>query len=242
MWYVIHTMSGLEQKCKQQCQQYIDQTAYREMFIPMYKTKKHFKQEWHEVEKTLFPGYLFVDTDDIDAVIIGLKKIRQYTKVLKDGDMVSPIRKDEQDFLALMMDADHIVQYSEGFLIGDEVYITSGPLKKVQGWIRTVDRHRRIAKMDVPIFGRATPIEVGLGTIARVSEEELSQMISDVIDRQKDEVQFENQVKVLSGVFEGVRGKFLYADPDADEWTVEIELFGAGTKVTFQREELQMFI
>ena len=113
MWYVIHTMSGLEQKCKQQCQQYIDQTAYREMFIPMYKTKKHFKQEWHEVEKTLFPGYLFVDTDDIDTVIIGLKKIRQYTKVLKDGDTVSPIHKDEQDFLALMMDADHIVQYSE---------------------------------------------------------------------------------------------------------------------------------
>ena len=109
MWYVIHTMSGLEQKCKQQCQQYIDQTAYREMFIPMYKTKKHFKQEWHEVEKTLFPGYLFVDTDDIDTVIIGLKKIRQYTKVLKDGDTVSPIRKDEQDFLELMMDADHSI-------------------------------------------------------------------------------------------------------------------------------------
>ena len=213
---MIHTMSGLEQKCKQQCQQYIDQTAYREMFIPMYKTKKHFKQEWHEVAKPLFPGYLFVDTDDIDTVITGLKKIRQYTKVLKDGDTVSPIRKDEQDFLALMMDADHIVQYSEGFLIGDEVYITSGPLKKVQGWIRTVDRHRRIAKMDVPIFGRATPIEVGLGTIARVSEEELSQMISDVIDRQKDEVQFENQVKVLSGVFEGVRGKFLYAMDSRD--------------------------
>ena len=72
MWYVIHTMSGLEQKCKQQCQQYIDQTAYREMFIPMYKTKKHFKQEWHEVAKPLFPGYLFVDTDDIDTVIKGM--------------------------------------------------------------------------------------------------------------------------------------------------------------------------
>lgn len=96
--------------------------------------------------------------------------------------------------------------------------------------------------MDVPIFGRATPIEVCLGTIARVSEEELSQMISDVIDRQKDEAQYENQVKVLFGVFEGVRGKFLYADPDADKWTVEIELFGAETKVTFQRDELQMFI
>ena len=64
MWYVIHTMSGLEQKCMQQCQEYIDETAYHEMFIPIYKTKKHFKKEWHEVEKPLFPGYLFVDTDE----------------------------------------------------------------------------------------------------------------------------------------------------------------------------------
>lgn len=243
MWYVIHTMSGLEQKCKQQCQQYIDQTAYREMFIPMYKTKKHFKQEWHEVEKTLFPGYLFVDTDDIDTVIIGLKKIRQYTKVLKDGDTVSPIRKDEQDFLALMMDADHIVQYSEGFLIGDEVYITTGPLKKCKGWIKSVDRHRRIAKMEISICGRRTPIEVGLGTIARVSETELKQMIADTIQKQSDEdAGAENQVKVLSGVFKGLHGTFLYADPDRDEWTVEIELFGNGTKVMFQRKEIQMLM
>ena len=33
MWYVIHTMAGLEQKCMQQCQEYIDQSAYQEMFI-----------------------------------------------------------------------------------------------------------------------------------------------------------------------------------------------------------------
>lgn len=135
MWYVIHTMAGLEQKCMQQCQEYIDQSAYREMFIPQYKTKKHFKKEWHEVTKPLFPGYLFVDTDEIEPVLLGLKEFRQYTKVLKDGDIISPIKKDEQEFPSLMMDKDYTVQYSEGFLIGDEVYITSGPLKKVQGWI-----------------------------------------------------------------------------------------------------------
>ena len=125
MWYVIHTMSGLEQKCMQQCQEYIDEAAYHEMFIPMYKAKKHFKKEWHEVEKPLFPGYLFVDTDEIEPIMTGLKKFRQYTKLLKDGDVISPVKKEEQDFLALMMDKNHIVQYSEGFLIGDEVYITS---------------------------------------------------------------------------------------------------------------------
>lgn len=242
MWYVIHTMAGLEQKCMQQCQECIDASAYRDMFIPRYITKKHFKKAWHEVIKPLFPGYLFVDTDEIEPIILGLKQFRQYTKLLRDGEMISPIKKDEQEFLWLMMDKDYVVQYSEGFLIGDEVYITSGPLKRTQGWIRTVDRHRRIAKMEIPIFGRQTLIEVGLGTIARVEEKELKQMISGAIHRQKDEENVENQVKVKSGVFEGIKGRFLCADPTRDEWTVEIELFGAETKVTFRREELEMFL
>lgn len=89
------------------------------------------------------------------------------------------------------------------------------------------------------MFGRRTPVEVGLGTIARVSEEELQQMVSDIIDRQKDEEDFGNQVKVLSGIFKGIKGKFLHADTDADEWTVELELFGVEVKVVFQRKELQ---
>lgn len=243
MWYVIHTMSGLEQKCMQQCQEYIDEAAYHEMFIPMYKTKKHFKKEWHEVEKPLFPGYLFVDTNEIEPIMTGLKKFRQYTKLLKDGDVISPVKKEEQDFLALMMDKNHIVQYSEGFLIGDEVYITSGPLRKIPGWIKSVDRHRRTAKMEIPIFGRRTPIEVGLGTIARVSEEELQQMVSDVIEEQKDQKTVNtDQVEVLSGTFRGVRGTFLYADPDKDEWTVQIPLMDTKVKVTFQREEIKMLM
>lgn len=39
MWYVVHTMAGLEQKCMQQCQQYVDQADYSEMFIPLYMAK-----------------------------------------------------------------------------------------------------------------------------------------------------------------------------------------------------------
>lgn len=239
MWYVIHTMSGAEHKCMQQCREYIEETAYRELFVPLYQTKKHFRQEWHEVEKPLFPGYLFVDTDEIEPIINGLKQFRQYTQLLKDGDVIAPIRKDEQEFLSMMMDKDHIVRYSEGFLVGDEVYITSGPLKQCKGWIRNIDRHRRIARMEIPIFGRRTPVEVGLGTIARVSEEELEQMVADTIDRQKNE-EIDHPVEVLSGVFKGLKGRFLYADPDRDEWTVEIELFGTKTKVTFAHAEIKM--
>lgn len=68
MWYVVHTMAGLEQKCMQQCQQYVDQADYSEMFIPLYMAKKHFRKEWHDVEKPLFPGCFFVDTEDSQPI------------------------------------------------------------------------------------------------------------------------------------------------------------------------------
>lgn len=46
LWYVIQTKSGLEEKCMQQCIQYIDKKDYVEIFVPQYIEKKHFKKEW----------------------------------------------------------------------------------------------------------------------------------------------------------------------------------------------------
>ncbi len=89
--------------------------------------------------------------------------------------------------------------------------ITTGPLKKFEGYIRTVDRHRRVAKLEVPILGRPTPKEVGSG-----------------------------QIKVLKGIFKGMTGKFLHADVGQNKWTVELELFGVETKVSFRREEIKI--
>lgn len=46
----------------------VDQADYSEMFIPLYMAKKHFRKEWHDVEKPLFPGCFFVDTEDIQPI------------------------------------------------------------------------------------------------------------------------------------------------------------------------------
>jgi transcriptional antiterminator NusG len=240
MWYVIHTFTGKEEECQLLCEDCVDKEEYQEIFIPRYITQKHFKKQWHEIEKVLFPGYLFIDTDRIEDVIKGLRVFYQYSKVLRDGEMISPVTPQEKEFLSNMMDDKHIVNYSEGFLIGEEVYITSGPLKNYKGYIKGVNRHRRIAKLEIPIFGRPTPIEVGFGAFARVTKQEFEQMVSDNISRQSATKKKPGQVKVLRGIFQGMTGKFLQADPERDEWTVEIDLFGVGTKVTFQRNEIEM--
>lgn len=240
MWYVIHTISGLEQKCMEQCRHYMEESAYKEIFIPQYIVQKRFQKEWHEVTKTLFPGYLFVDTKEIELVVKGLKEFRQYTKVLRDGEILSPITEEEQRVLAAMMDKQHVVRYSEGFLIGDKVCVTEGPLQNYQGCIKKIDRHRRTAQLEIPIFGRMTPVELGFEAVAKVSEEEFRRMKEENIQKQEPEER-PGQVEVLTGVFEGMRGTFLYADTEQDEWTVGLELFGKETKVVFHREEITMF-
>lgn len=237
MWYVIHTMSGQEQHCLEQCKRYFSPEDYQEIFVPQYIAQKHFQKEWHEVRKTLFPGYLFVDTEHIEPVLEGLHKVYQYTKVLRDGETISPITREEQKFLEELMDETHTVRYSEGFLIGNEVVITKGPLRNVEGTIRSIDRHRRVAKMDVLIFGRMTSMEVGFGAIARVSRDEFDELIQK--NKQKSEsVSTPETVHILSGVFTGMTGKLLSTDPEKDEWTVEINLFGTGTEVVFRKEEI----
>ena len=238
MWYVIHTLTGKEQNCKQQCEKYVDRAGYTKIFIPQYITKKHFKQEWHEVKKTLFPGYVFVDTETVDSVIEGMRQFGQYTRVLQDGETVSPIRESEEKFLADMMDEEYVVHYSEGFLIGEEVCILSGPLRNYKGCIRTVDRHRRVAKLEIPVFGGMTPVEVGFGAIARVSREEFRQMKEESIRRQEMTEETE-RIRVLTGVFAGIEGKFLWENAGNGECTVELKLFDTGTKAVFRRDEIE---
>lgn len=251
MWYVVHTMSGKEQACMQQCVRQLAPADYEDIFVPRYISRKHFQREWHDVEKILFPGYFFVDTERIEPVMDALLKVPQYARVLREADMVAPITAEEQRFLADMMDEQHIVRYSEGFLIGDRVCITSGPLRDYQGCIRAVDRHRRVARLDIPICGRQTPVEVGFGAVHRVSRDEFDEMKRQAI--QKSRQASENRsdlttaseeetghVRVLRGVFAGMTGKLLAADAERDEWIVELELFGTPTKVTCHKQEIEV--
>lgn len=68
MWYVIWTKSGGEHQCLELCKQNLDASSYTKIFVPTYITKVHFKKEWHDREKVLFPGYVFIDTDKINEI------------------------------------------------------------------------------------------------------------------------------------------------------------------------------
>jgi len=232
-------MSGEENNCLVLFREQIDPQLYQEIFIPKYIRQRHFKKKWHECCEILFPGYLFVDTENMQEIAKKLDKIPRYTKILRDGETIAPIREEEEQFLAGMMDEDKVIQYSEGLIIGEQVCITQGPLQSMQGYVRSVDRHRRIAMLDVGIFGRRTPVEVGFGAVKRLSKDEFH-AFCETNQMQADDIPVQNRAKITQGVFAGVYGTFLYADVQRDEWTVQIKLYDTDVKVVCHRDEVEL--
>lgn len=49
----------------------------------------------------------------------------------------------------------------------DRVQIVSGPLTGMEGSIRRIDRHKRIAHLEIEMFGRTVEMKVGLEIIKK---------------------------------------------------------------------------
>lgn len=244
MWYVIQTMTGEEHHFVELCKIQIPEIEQMgRLFIPTIVTQKHYQKKWHMVKKNMFPSYVFIDTEDIDLFYKKLNAISCFSKILKTGDDIVSVTEEEKEFLQSMMDQDYCVNYSQGFLIGNEVVVTEGALINQRGRIRKIDRHRRIAELEISLFSRPTKVEVGFGAFAKVSEEEWEEIRQEHMDRQRENVERAEegqQIQVKTGVFEGMRGKVLGWKCGGRQCQVEMNIFGAATKVLFQREEIQV--
>ncbi|MFQ9153552.1 MAG: antiterminator LoaP [Blautia sp.] len=162
MWYVVQVCTGTEESIRTQCQKKLSQPVMKDCFIPYYEEKKRYKGEWHTRQRVLFPGYIFAVSDDIEALQEQLKTIIGLTRLLGTGGEITPLTDRERDFLLNLGGEDQIVRMSEGVIENETIRITSGPLKGKEAYIRKIDRHKRKAWLELPMFGRTQRVEAGL--------------------------------------------------------------------------------
>lgn len=163
-WYVVQVMSGQEHAVAEFCKARIVQDT-EEVFIPLYERSKKIKGTWQVCRYVLFPGYVFFASDDVEDLFNRLKEVPKLTKILRTGDEFTPLHRDEVEFLMRYGGRKHVVELSLGYIEGDNVVITDGPMKDWEGRLKKINRHKRIAIIDVPMFGRTTEITVGLEVI-----------------------------------------------------------------------------
>lgn len=141
----------------------------KDCFAPMRELKKRKAGQWRTVRELVFPGYLFLETDDPADVYARLRRVPVFMRLLTGaGEEFLPLSDEEIDWLrTLVVGKTHTVEMSEGLIEGDKVTVTTGPLKGREAQISKIDRHKRLAWLDMRMFGRNKNIKVGLEIVSK---------------------------------------------------------------------------
>lgn len=167
MWYVIQVRTGTEENICVQCKRTIPKEILERCFIPHYEEKKKIQGRWKKQERILFPGYVFVVTDDIDQLSDKLKHLIGMARLISTGDDIVPLTDREVTLLLSFGGEEQLVEMSEGIICGDEVIIYTGPLQGKEGYIKKIDRHKRKAWLEIPFFGSVQTVQVGLEIVEK---------------------------------------------------------------------------
>ena len=166
MWYVIQVYTGKELEIAQQCRDRVADEG-EDVFVPLAERWTKIRGERTLITSRLFPGYVFIETDRIEDFHKRLNRIYAMTKVLRTGDEMTPIQKEEEEYLRKLGGDEHVVKYSEGYIEGDKLVVTSGPLKDFEGRIKKILRHKRLVVIEVSLLGQTAEVTLGLGVVER---------------------------------------------------------------------------
>ena len=176
-WYVLKVISGQENKVKSYIEMEILRSKWDNIvttiLIPVEKIYKIKAGKKVIKEKTLFPGYIYIEADAKKFTTEIITSIRALTSVIHflGGNTPQPLRHAEVQKLLGKVDemVDKGESMSEPFIINETVKIIDGPFNDFIGTIEEINEEKKKLKVIVKIFGRRTPVEVNFMQIEKVS-------------------------------------------------------------------------
>jgi transcriptional antiterminator NusG len=182
-WYVLRVVSGKERKIKE----YLDKDIIRngwekiikQIFLPVEKVYKVANGKKVMRERNYYPGYIMIEVSGSilpDDIVQSISNVSNVMHFLTDGKgskgQIISLRKSEVNkMLGKMDEMSDIgsVTMSEPFIIGETIKIIDGPFNDFNGVIEEVNDEKKKIKVQVKIFGRATPVELNYMQVEKIA-------------------------------------------------------------------------
>ena len=184
MYYVIYVNARNESNAKDMISRYIPDDLYSDCFYPVRLMKKKLRGKWTIVHERLIPGYIFIESDDVKSLYKELRQLPMFLRLLgkeESGEEIDiyPLSDNEVSWLNKMSGRDDNANKKEyevglsqvGFDENDKVIIKSGPLLGMQGQIKKINLHKRIAEVEVDFMNQKTVIHLGIEIIEKSEKE-----------------------------------------------------------------------
>ncbi len=172
-WYIVQAYSNFERKVADAILEKITQTKLDDLFdevlVPVEKVVEVRRGRKVDAERKFFPGYILVKMELTDETFHLIKNTPKVTGFLGSDNKPIPISEAEaQSILQQVQEGVERPKPSISFEIGEQVRVSDGPFASFNGLVEEIDEERARLKVEVSIFGRATPVELEYGQVEKL--------------------------------------------------------------------------
>jgi len=173
-WYIIQAYSNFEKRVAEAIQKEADRkglsSSFEEILVPTERFVEVKRGRKIESERKFFPGYVLIRADLTDDVFHLIKNTPRVAGFL--GAESRPIPISDSEVKKILNQGGNekdkpksVISYE----IGDSVRVVDGPFASFNGIVQDVEGERARLKVEVSIFGRATPVELEFSQVEKVS-------------------------------------------------------------------------
>lgn len=181
-WYVIHVLSGQENKVKENLNRRIKTEEMSdiifEVLMPQERVSEFKNGKKAESKRKFFPGYLLVNMNLIQA---DGKLVDRAWYFIKDTpgiinfagtkDRPTPMRPKEVELMLMQIrEREDSVKPKIAFDPGDSVKVNDGPFDGQIGVVEEIDHEKGKLRVAVSIFGRNTPVDLEFWQVEKFVE------------------------------------------------------------------------
>ena len=167
-WYVVHTYSGYENKVKANIEKTIEnrhlEDQILEVRVPMQDVVEVKNGVQKQAQKKMFPGYVLINMVMNDDTWYVVRNTRGVTGFVGPGSKPVPLTEAEMKPLGIKTE-----NVSVDFAEGDTIAVVAGVWKDTVGIVQRMDFGKQTATINVELFGRETPVEIGFAEVRKMS-------------------------------------------------------------------------
>lgn len=172
-YYAVQIQTGKEEKIIDNVKTNLANRLEKQRFIfpkRILKIRKAGVQK--EEEKPIFPGYFFIEAEDIDTELYNTLRYTQgFLRFLKSNQEITSLSGKDLSILQHFLKFGQSISTSNVFFDkNDRICVTEGPLKGLEGLIVKVDKRKKRAKIKMDFANDSILIDLGFEIIKEVGD------------------------------------------------------------------------